>query len=64
MDEPAAKEGKSQTIFVGNLPWSIDEEGLGGLFEEFGELGAVRLITDRDSGRSKGYARHFYIRPP
>lgn len=51
--EEEASQGSN--LFVGNLPWSIDEAGLGDLFAEFGELSAVRLITERDTGRSKGY---------
>lgn len=42
-------------LFVGNLSWNVDEEWLTREFEEFGELSGVRVITDRDSGRSKGY---------
>lgn len=42
-------------LFVGNLSWSVDEEWLTREFEEFGELAGVRIITDRDSGRSKGF---------
>lgn len=42
-------------LFVGNLSWNIDEEWLTREFEEFGELQGVRIITDRDSGRSKGF---------
>ncbi|MCD8484612.1 RNA-binding protein [Candidatus Woesebacteria bacterium] len=43
-------------LFVGNLPWSTKEEDLRDLFSEFGELVSVKLITDRQSGRSKGIA--------
>lgn len=42
-------------LFVGQLSWSVDEEWLTREFEEFGELKGVRVITDRDSGRSKGF---------
>ncbi|MFQ5452546.1 MAG: RNA recognition motif domain-containing protein [Candidatus Paceibacterota bacterium] len=42
-------------IYVGNLPYSIDSEALKNLFTEFGEIKDARVITDRDSGRSKGF---------
>ncbi|SMQ45975.1 unnamed protein product [Zymoseptoria tritici ST99CH_3D7] len=42
-------------LFVGNISWNVDEEWLTREFEEFGELAGVRIITDRDSGRSKGF---------
>lgn len=42
-------------LFVGNISWNVDEEWLTREFEEFGELTGVRIITDRESGRSKGF---------
>ncbi|KEF63310.1 nucleolin [Exophiala aquamarina CBS 119918] len=63
-DVPAAKKSKveeaapastSPNLFVGNLSWNVDEDWLRQEFEEFGELSGVRLMTDRDSGRSKGF---------
>ena len=51
-------DGESEAVanlFVGNLSWNMDEEWLAKEFETFGEISAVRIITDRDSGRSKGY---------
>jgi cold-inducible RNA-binding protein len=42
-------------IYVGNLPWSIDEKGLGDLFSAYGELEEVKLITDKFTRRSKGF---------
>ncbi len=41
-------------IYVGNLPFSIDEEGLRNLFSNY-ELEEVNLIKDKFSGRSKGF---------
>lgn len=41
-------------LFVGNLSWNVDEEWLTREFEEFGEISGCRIISDRDSGRSKG----------
>ncbi|KAL6243927.1 nuclear localization sequence binding protein [Rhinocladiella similis] len=64
-DSPAAKKTKVETtdadtsrgpnLFVGNLSWNVDEEWLRSEFESFGELSGVRLMTDRQTGRSKGF---------
>ncbi|HAZ73491.1 MAG TPA: RNA-binding protein [Candidatus Pacebacteria bacterium] len=43
-------------IFVGNLPFSMTQDGLQELFSEFGEITQISLITDRMTGRSKGFA--------
>lgn len=42
-------------LFVGNLPWSVDDTKLGELFAEFGEMTSARVITDRETGRSRGF---------
>lgn len=43
-------------LFVGNLPYSVNEQQLEEMFAEFGELKEVKVIIDRMSGRSKGIA--------
>lgn len=43
-------------LYVGNLDYKTTEEDLHSLFAEAGEVVAVNLIKDRDSGRSKGFA--------
>lgn len=43
-------------IYVGNLSFSSTEESLRSLFEEYGTVETVSLITDRDTGRSRGFA--------
>jgi len=43
-------------LYVGNLPFTATEEDLRALFEQAGQVTAVDLIKDRDSGRSKGFA--------
>ena len=45
----------SKKIYVGNLPFSATEEELTALFEEIGAVESVSIITDRDTGRSKGF---------
>lgn len=42
-------------IYVGNLPWSIDETGLRDLFSAIGEVHSAAIISDRDTGRSRGF---------
>lgn len=42
-------------IFVGGLPFKVDEKELRELFEKYGELTSVKLIIDKQTGRSKGY---------
>lgn len=42
-------------IYVGQLPYNVDESELRELFSEFGEIASVNLIMDRFSGRSKGF---------
>lgn len=42
-------------LFVGNLPWSIRDNDLKDLFEEHGQVQASRVITERDTGRSRGF---------
>jgi RNA recognition motif-containing protein len=43
-------------IYIGNLNYRVQEKDLRRVLEEYGEVSSVRLITDRDSGRSKGFA--------
>ena len=42
-------------IYVGNLSYETTDQSLEELFAEFGEVTSARVITDRDSGRSKGF---------
>jgi len=44
------------SIYVGNLPWSASEEDIRNLFAEHGEVISTKLITDRETGRSRGFA--------
>ncbi len=43
-------------IYVGNLPYTATEEDVSGLFAEYGPVERVKIITDRDTGQSKGFA--------
>jgi len=42
-------------IFVGSLPWSIEEADLRESFEAYGAVDSVKIITDKFTGRSKGF---------
>ena len=42
-------------IYVGNLPWSIDDDGLQALFAEHGDVISAKVIKDRETNRSKGF---------
>ncbi len=42
-------------LFVGNLPYEVTSEELGQYFSQFGEIEEAVVITDRVSGKSKGY---------
>jgi len=43
------------SVFVGNIAWSISEQSLGDTFAKFAQVNSVKIITDRETGRSKGY---------
>ena len=43
-------------LYVGNLPYSATEEGLTAKFSAHGKVESAKLITDRDTGQSKGFA--------
>lgn len=42
-------------IFAGSLPFQLEEADLKELFEAYGEVSTVKIIIDRESGRSKGF---------
>lgn len=44
-----------KTLYVGNLPWKIKEEELVSAIEQHAPVVAARIITERETGRSKGY---------
>jgi RNA recognition motif-containing protein len=45
-----------KNLFVGNLTFNTTEEALRGLFSPFGEVQQVKIMTDRDTGKSRGFA--------
>lgn len=42
-------------LFVTNFSWNLTEEDMRGIFSEYGDLESVKLITDRETGRSRGF---------
>jgi RNA recognition motif-containing protein len=42
-------------IYVGNLPFSTTDDSLTQVFASYGGVGSAKVITDRDTGRSKGF---------
>lgn len=42
-------------LFVGSLSWGTDDSGLKTAFEQYGEVTEAKVITDRDTGRSRGF---------
>jgi RNA recognition motif-containing protein len=42
-------------LFVGNLPWSVGDAELTDIFARHGEVQSARVISDRDTGRSRGF---------
>jgi RNA recognition motif-containing protein len=42
-------------IYVGNLPWTVDDEKLESMFSTYGEVAEATVIKDKFSGRSKGF---------
>lgn len=44
-----------KNIFVGNLPFSATADDVRALFEQYGEVQSAKVITDRETGRSRGF---------
>lgn len=45
----------STTLYVGNLPWATTEDDLRRVFSPHGEVASARIITDRETGRARGF---------
>ncbi|KAJ1556697.1 hypothetical protein HK405_002107, partial [Cladochytrium tenue] len=44
-----------KTLFVGNLAWAVRADDLGSLFSQYGEVKSARVLSDRETGRSRGF---------
>jgi RNA recognition motif-containing protein len=45
----------SKKLFVGSLPWAVNDEGLKEAFSPYGKVVSATVVKDRRSGRSKGF---------
>ena len=45
----------TKTLYMGNLSWSTTEDGLAAVVSPLAEVISVRVVTDRDTGRSRGF---------
>ena len=45
----------SKTLYVGNLPWAVTDDQLQNVFSPYVEVVTARVITDRETGRSRGF---------
>jgi RNA recognition motif-containing protein len=43
-------------LYVGNLPWSVTDESLTALFAAHGQIDRAKVVMDRETGRSRGFA--------
>ncbi|WII71199.1 RNA-binding protein [Bdellovibrio sp. 22V] len=43
-------------IYVGNLSYSLDDQSIADAFAQYGNVESARIVTDRETGRSKGFA--------
>ncbi len=45
----------SKSLYVGNLPWSATEDEVRSLFSSHGNVRSVKLVSDRETGRARGF---------
>lgn len=45
----------TKSLYVGNLPWSATEDDVRDLFAPYGEVTSVKLVSDRETGRARGF---------
>lgn len=45
----------TKSLYVGNLPWSATEEEVRNLFASHGSVRSVKLVSDRETGRARGF---------
>jgi RNA-binding proteins (RRM domain) len=48
-------ESQLKSIYVGNIPFKASEEELKDLFGQHGEVSSVKLVTDRETGKKRGF---------
>ena len=45
----------SKKLFVGSLPWAVNDEALQEAFKQYGNVVSAKVVTDRQTGRSRGF---------
>ena len=45
----------TKSLYVGNLPWSATEDQVRNLFASHGSVSSVKLVSDRETGRARGF---------
>lgn len=50
-----SESDSTNRVYVGNLSWSVDDQGLQSFFSEVGSVVDARVVIDRETGRSKGF---------
>lgn len=45
----------AKTLYVGNLPWAVTEDDLVRAFSQYAEVVSARVVTDRETGKSRGF---------
>ncbi len=53
--QPKNESTMSKKLFVGGLSWGTSDDGLRQAFEAFGDVTEAKVITDRETGRSRGF---------
>jgi RNA recognition motif-containing protein len=53
----------SKKLYVGGLSWDTSDPGLREAFEVFGEVTEAKVITDRETGRSRGFGFVTFVEP-
>lgn len=51
----------AQNLFIGSLAYATDDDALKAHFEQIGEVESARVMTDRDTGRSRGFGFVTYV---
>ena len=53
----------SGKLFIGGLPWAVDDNRLREVFEQFGDITEAKVINDRVTGRSRGFGFVTFANP-
>lgn len=51
----SVRKRMNKTLYVGNLPWAVTEEDLVRAFSQYAEVRSARVVTDRETGKSRGF---------